>query len=169
MKKERIFSIITTVFFFLYSFVLIVVEGSCLYGIYLLRDGSSAAQELLSTSDGFIQVMVGLWSMLGVFSWIVLIFVTAGLLLPMAVCIGISVHACLCLKKQPEQELERKKLKRDAIVKTIFYLCIFAVVFWYYYTAQLWSIDSFAAVTIVLGIPFIFSVLTLFFCTQSKH
>lgn len=101
--------------------------------------------------------------MLGVFSWIVLIFVTAGLLLPMAVCIGISVHACLCLKKQPEQELERKKLKRDAIVKTIFYLCIFAVVFWYYYTAQLWSIDSFAAVTIVLGIPFIFSVLTLFF------
>lgn len=58
MKKERIFSIITTVFFFLYSFFLIVVEGSCLYGIYLLRDGSSAAQELLSTSDGFIQVMV---------------------------------------------------------------------------------------------------------------
>lgn len=169
MKKERIFSIITTVFFFLYSFFLIVVEGSSLYGLYLLKDGASAAGELLSISDGFMQVMVGLWSMLGVFSWIVLVLLAAGIVLPMAACIGISIHACFCLKKQPAQELEKRKLKRDVIVKIIFFLISFAGIFWYFYTAQLWSIGGLTTVTIVLGIPFILSVMTLFFCTQSEH
>ena len=169
MKKERIFSVITTVFFFLYSLFLIAVEGCSLYGIYLLKDGSSAVSELLSVSDGFMQAMVGLWSMLGVFSWVVLVLLAAGLFLPMVVCIIISIYACISLKKQPTQELEKRKLKRDAIVKIIFFLISFAGIFWYFCTAQLWSIGFFATVAIVLGIPFILSVLTLFSCTQREH
>lgn len=167
MKKERTLSIITTGYFLLYSIFLIFVEGILVYGIYLFQNGTTATANMLPAVDEIITAIIGFFTVFSTFSWLVSLILAMAVVIPLAICIAIFVHSCICLRKNPL--LEKKRLKRDALVKTIFYICM--LVFLISQRYQLNDLDMGGAflIFVMFIIPFLISVVTLICCIKKNE
>ena len=125
MKRERALSIITTGYFLLYSIFLIFIESVLVYGVYLFQNGTTATADMIPAVDEIMTAIIGFFTVFSTFSWLVSLILAVAAVVPLGICIAIFIHSCVCLRKNPL--LEKRRLKRDALVKTIFYICMIRV------------------------------------------
>lgn len=167
MKKERTLSIITTGYFLLYSIFLILVEGILIYGIYLFQNGTTATANMLPAVDEIITAIIGFFTVFSTFSWLVSLILAMAVVIPLAICIAIFIHSCICLRKNPL--LEKKRLKRDALVKTIFYICMLVFLISQRYQLNDLDIGGAFLIFVMFIIPFLISVVTLICCIKKNE
>ena len=158
MKRERTLSIITTGYFLLYSIFLIFVEGILIYGIYLFQNGTTATANILPAVDEIMTAIIGFFT---VFSTLI---PAMAVVMPFAICIAIFIHSCICLRKNPL--LEKRRLKRDALVKTIFYICMLVFLISQRYQLNHPDIEEALLIFVMFIIPFLISIITLICCMK---
>lgn len=167
MKKERTLSIITTGYFLLYSIFLILVEGILVYGIYLFQSGTTATANMLPAVDEIITAIIGFFTVFSTFSWLVSLILAMAVVIPLAICIAIFIHSCIYLRKNPL--LEKKRLKRDALVKTIFYICMLVFLISQRYQLNDLDIGGAFLIFVMFIIPFLISIVTLICCIKKNE
>lgn len=164
MKRERTLSIITTGYFLLYSIFLIFVEGILIYGIYLFQNGTTATANMLPEVDEIMTAIIGFFTVFSTFSWLVSLILAMAVVMPFAICIAIFIHSCICLRKNPL--LEKRRLKRDALVKTIFYICMLVFLISQRYQLNHPDIEEALLIFVMFIIPFLISIITLICCMK---
>lgn len=166
MRRERTLSIITTGYFLLYSIFFIFIEGVLIYVMYLFQNGTTATANMLPAVDEIMTMIIGFFTVFNTFSWMVSLILAAAILIPLILCIAIFVHSCVCLRKNPL--LEKKRLKRDALVKTIFYLCILVLLILQRYPLECLNMGDALFILVMYIIPFLISVATLICCIMKN-
>lgn len=164
MKRERTLSIITTGYFLLYSIFLIFVEGILVYGIYLFQNGTTATANMIPAVDEIMTAIIGFFTVFSTFSWLVSLILAVAVVIPLVICIAIFIHSCICLRKNPL--LEKRRLKRDSLVKTIFYICILVLLISQKYQLNYQDIGEALLILVMFIIPFFISTITLICCMK---
>ena len=158
MGRERTLSIITTGYFLLYSLFLTVAEGALLYGIYLFHNGATATAGMLPAVDEIITAVIGFFAMFSTFSWVVSLILAAALMIPLIICIAIFIHSCICLRRNPS--LEKGRLKRDAFIKTVFYIGVSVLLISQTFPWKSLDIGSIFMILAVFILPFFLSLVS---------
>ena len=167
MRRERTLSIITTGYFLLYSIFLIFIEGVLVYGVYLFQNGTTAAADMLPAVDEIITAIIGFFTVFSTFSWLVSLLLAAAAVIPLVICIAIFIHSCICLRKNPL--LEKRRLKRDALVKTIFYICMLVLLISQGYQLKYLNVGEAILILVMFIIPFLISIVTLICCAKKNE
>lgn len=167
MGRERTLSIITTGYFLLYSLFLTVAEGALLYGIYLFHNGATATAGMLPAVDEILTAVIGFFAMFSTFSWVVSLILAAALMIPLIICIAIFIHSCICLRRNPS--LEKGRLKRDAFIKTVFYIGVSVLLISQTFPWKSLDMGSIFMILAVFILPFFLSLVTLICCIKQNY
>ena len=159
MRRERTLSIITTGYFLLYSIFLIFAEGVLVYGIYLFQNGTTATASMIPAVDEIMTMIIGFFTVFSTFGWLVSLILAVAVTIPLIICIAIFIHSCVCLRKN--LSLEKRRLRRDALVKTIFYICMLVLLISQGYQLNYVDMGSALLILVMFIIPFLISVVTL--------
>lgn len=167
MKREKTLSIITTGYFLLYSIFFIFVEGALIYGIYLFQNGITATANMIPAVNEIITAIIEFFTVFSTFGWLVSLILAVAIAMPLIICVAIFIHSCVCLRKNPL--LEKKRLKRDALVKTIFYICMLMLLISQRYQLKYLDMGEAFLILVMFIIPFFISIVTLICCIKKNE